>query len=340
MKRLVLHFLNSKTILLVTTITLILSGCMSNMLPKKQELSLPSWYINSPTNTTLYIYGEGEGSSIKEAKSNALDTMASRLVVSVSSSMTTKTDTSRSSTSGSSYSKDVSKSVKLDVEKIKFSNAKAIESTNLGNKFYVLMKVNREKLFDSKKKEFDINDKRVDTLYNSLSSLSKLEQIHTLQDMYPKVINGKRQAIVLNAIKNDFDQGPFLEKYDSYIDAIYDLKSTSIIVVKTNSKDKYFADQLVDQLNQQQFKISTNSDDGDIIIKINNKVKYSIARGWNIAKVSTTLSVVSAGKIVSNKIISTVGRSSTSKESALENASLSFIKRVKKETLDKVIFSK
>ena len=188
------------------------------------------------------------------------------------------------------------------------------------------------------RKEFDINDKRVDAQYNSLSSLSKLEQIHTLQDMYPKLLNGKREAIVLNAIKNDFDQGPFLEKYDSYIDAIYDLKSSSIIVVQTNDKDKYFADQLIDQLNQQQYKVSR--DNGDIIIKINNKVKYSVARGWNIAKVSTTLSVVSNNKIVSNKIISTVGRSSTSKQSALENASLSFIKKIKKETLDKVIFSK
>ncbi len=337
MKRLVLQFLNSKIILLVTTITLILSGCISNVLPKK-EVKLPSWYINSPINTTLYIYGEGEGDSIKEAKGNALDTMAARLVVSVSSSMKTTTNTSRSASGGSSYGKDVSKSVKLDVEKIKFSNAKAIESVNLGSKFYVLMKVNREQLFDSKKKEFDINDKRVDNQYSSLNSLAKLEQIHTLQDMYPKVINGKRQAIVLNAIKNDFDQGPFLKKYDSYIDAIYDLKSASVIVVQTNSKDKYFADQLIDQLNQQQYKISRTN--GDIIIKINNKVKYSVARGWNIAKVSTTLSVTSAGKIVSNKIISTVGRSSTSKESALENASLSFIKKVKKETLDKVIFSK
>ncbi|MEA2019256.1 MAG: LPP20 family lipoprotein [Campylobacterota bacterium] len=336
-----MQFLNSKTLLLSATITLILSGCVSNMLPKKEtNVQLPSWYINSPTNTTLFIYGEGEGGSIKEAKSNALDTMASRLVVSVSSSMTTTTNTSRSSTSGSSYSKDVSKSVKLDVEKIKFTNAKAKQSINIGDKFYVLMKVNREDLFDNKKKEFDINDKRIDTQYNSLADLAKLEQIHTLQDMYPKVINGKREAIVLNAIKNDFDQAPFLEKYDSYIDAIYDLKSSSIIVVQTNSKEKYFADQLIDQLNQEKFKISTNSDDGDIVIKINNKVKYSVARGWNIAKVSTTLSVVSKGKIVSNKIISTVGRSSTSKESALENGSLSFIKKIRKESLDKVIFSK
>ncbi len=308
-------------------------------MPKKQDKPLPSWYLNSPTNTAIFIYGEGEGSSIKEAKANALDTMASRLVVSVASSMTTTTNTNTSrDASKSSYSKDVSKSVKLDVEKIKFTNAKAVESDNISGKFYVLMKVNREMLFENKKKEFDINDQRVDEQYNSLNSFSKLEQIHTLQNMYPMVINGKRQAIVLNAIQNDFDQAVFLKKYDSYIDAIYKLKSDSVILVETNSKDRYFADQLIDQLNQQQYKISRTN--GDIVIKINNKVKYSVAKGWNIAKVSTTLSVLADSKIVSNRTIRTVGRSSTSKESALEGASLSFIKKVKKETLDKVIFSK
>lgn len=331
-----MHSLSSKKIILAITTTILFSGCMSNMLPKK-EVQLPSWYVNAPENTTLYIYGEGQGDSLEEAKTNGLDAMAAKLVVSVSSSIKSTTNTSTDG-KASSYSKDVSKSVKQDVEKIKFTNAKAVESVNLSDTFYVLMKVNREKLFDNKKKEFDINDKRVDTQFNSLSNYTKLEQIHTLQEMYPKVIDGKRQAIVLNAIKNDFDQKPFIEKYDSYIDAIYDLKNNSVIVVKSNSKDRYFADQLIDQLNKDQYKISR--DNGDITIKINNKIKYSMARGWNVAKVATTLSVLADGKIVSNRTISTVGRSSTSKESALESASLMFLKKVKEETLDKVIFSK
>ena len=76
----------------------------------------------------------------------------------------------------------------------------------------------------------------------------------------------------------------------------------------------------------------------DYLICVNNKAKYSITRGWNIAKVSTTLSVISNGKIVSNKIINTVGRSSTSKQSAKQSASKSFIKKIKKEGINRIIF--
>jgi hypothetical protein len=340
MKRLVLQFqnyLSRKTILAATT-ALLLGGCVGGLSPQKEKVEIPSWYINAPANNMVFIYGEGEARTLNEAKDNALNSMASKLVVSVGSSIQSVTKTSRDD-SGSSYSKDVTKDLKIDVQKIKFTNAVVDKSENIKDNFYILMKVDRDELFTNRKTEFDLNDKRVTEQFNSLNNYAKLEQIHILQDIYPMVIDGKKQAVILNAINNDFDYGVFIKKYDSYIDAIANLKNDSSITVTTNSSEKYFADGLIDMLNQQKYKIS-NSTNGDITISINNKIKYSMAKGWNIAKVATTLSVMSNNKIVSNKTISTVGRSSTSKESALEDASKSFLKKIEEETLDKVIFGK
>ncbi len=338
MKRLVLRFQNSKKILITASAILLFSGCMGGFSPQKQEVKIPSWYINVPSNSMTFIYGEGEATTLKEAKDNALNSMASKLVVSVGSSIQTTTKSSRDD-SGSSYSKDITKDLKIDVQKIKFTNAVVEKSENIGDNFYILMKVNRQELFLNRKVEFDINDKRVTEQFNALNNYGKLEQIHILQDIYPMIIDGKKQAVILNAINNEFDYGVFVKKYDSYIDAISSLKNDSTITVTTNSSEKYFADGLIDMLNQQKYKIS-NSTNGDILISINNKIKYSIAKGWNIAKVATTLSVMSNNKIVSNKTISSLGRSSTTKESALEDASKSFLKQIEEETLDKVIFSK
>ena len=120
---------------------------------------------------------------------------------------------------------------------------------------------------------------------------------------------------------------------------ITELKNNSSIMVKTNNSKRYFSDLLIDMLNQQQYKVSY-TENSDVVVSLNNKVKYSIARGWNIAKVTTSISVMSKNKIISNTIISSVGRSSTSKESALENASQYFAKQIKEKTLDKVIFNK
>lgn len=330
--------MDSKNIIGLLLVINLFSGCVSGLMPKLANNSVPSWYLNTPQNNTQYLYGEGEGQTIKEAKENALNSMASKLIVSVQSSIQTTVKVSRD-IKASTYSKDITNSVKVDVQKMKFTNVIVDKSIQKGDTFYMLVKVNRIQLFNLKKREFDINDKRITDKYNSLDKYTSLEKIRILEDMYPSIIKGKKQAVILNAINNAFNQSRYIAKYDKYIDEITRLKESSILYVTTNNPKRYFADQLIDALNQEQYKIGTKSKK-DIEIKITNKVKYSKAMGWNIAKVSTTLSVIANNKIISNRIIATTGRSSTSKESALENASIQFIKNIKKETLDKVIFGK
>jgi uncharacterized protein (UPF0262 family) len=333
-----LKLLRSKEILISLFIIASFNACVGNLTSVNQEENIPVWYINAPVNNTIFIYGEGQSTNLSDAKDNALNSMASKLIVSVGSSTSSITKTSLKN-SVSSYSKDVTKDVQIDVQKIKFTNASVEKSKKIANEYYILMKVNRVELFDNKKKEFDINDNRLITEYNSLHRYGKLEQIHILQNIYPSIIKAKKESIILNAINNDFDNAPYMEKYDSYIDKITQLKNDSTIMVSTNNKEKYFADTLIDMLNQNQYKVS-NSSNADLKVSLNNKVKYSIARGWNIAKVTSTISVISDDKIISNMIINSLGRSSTSKESALENASQNFLIQIQEKTLDKVLFNK
>lgn len=338
MKRLALQYLNFKKSIATLSLAVAFSGCIGGF-GGKQEVPLPTWYLVAPTNTTQFLYGEGEGASLEEAKKNALNTMASGLVVSVSSTMQTSTKSTTSAT-GSSYSKDVSKDVKVEVQKIKFTNATVKNSEMINGKFYILMQVNRQELFAQQKGEFDSKDNRIDVLFSSLDGKAKLDQIHILQDMYPLLKEAKAQTIVLNAINNNFPYATYTKKYDSYIDRLDDIKSNCVIHIASNANTKYFSDNLIDLLNQNKFKISSNASNSDIEIQIDSSPKYSIASGWHIAKVSTTLSVLSSGKVVSNKIITSVGRSSSTPESALEDASKKFREELLKQTLDSVIFAK
>ncbi len=333
-----MQYLSFKKSLATLSLAVAFSGCVGGF-GAKQEVPLPQWYLVAPTNTAQFLYGEGEGTSLEEAKKNALNTMASGLVVSVSSTMQTSTK-STTGTSGSTYSKDVSQDVKLEVQKIKFTNAVVKNSEMIAGKFYILMQVNRQELFAQQKGEFDSKDSRADELFGSLEGKAKLDQIHILQDMYPLLKETKAQTIVLNAINNNFPYATYTKKYDSYIDKLDDIKSSCVINVTTNQAEQYFSDNLIDLLNQNKFKISNSATNSDIMVQLSSSPKYSVASGWNIAKVSTTLSVLSNGKVVSNKIISTVGRSSTSKESALEDASKKFREEILKQTLDSVIFAK
>ncbi len=338
MKRLALQSLSFKKSIATLSLAVAFSGCIGGV--AKKEVPLPQWYLQAPSNTALFLYGEGEGNNLEEAKQNALNTMAASLVVSVSSSMQTNTKSILAVDGQASYSKDVSKNLKVEVQKIKFTNAKVKNSETIGGKFYTLMEVNRQELFTQQKGEFDSKDSRIEELYSSLEGKAKLDQIHILQDMYPLLKEAKAQTIVLNAINNNFPYATYTKKYDSYMDKLDDIKSNCIVNVTTNQDEKYFSDNLIDLLNQNKFKISNNATNSDISIQLSTSPKYSIASGWNIAKVSTTLSVISNGKVVSNKIITSLGRSSTSTESALEDASKKFRAEIEKQTLDSVIFAK
>ena len=134
-------------------------GCVNS----KQDIEIPQWYLNSPANTGLFLYGSGDGENLEAAKSNALNNMAAGLVVSISSSLQTTTKTSVLN-GKDSYSKDISKDVKVEVQKIKFTNAIVKNSQLINGRFYVLMQVNRIDLFIQKKSEFDTRDNRIDDI--------------------------------------------------------------------------------------------------------------------------------------------------------------------------------
>lgn len=311
--------------------------CYADASDQKKYFEIPQWYLNSPVNTQLFLYGSGEGDTLETAKLNALNNMASSLVVFVSSSF--KTNIKSSIIDGKeTYSKNVSKDLKMEVQKIKFTNATVKNSQFADGKFYVLMQVNRLDLFSQQKVEFDEKDNKIDSMYASLGKKSKLSKIYILQDVYLLVKDAKSKAVILNAINNDFSYSFYFQKYDKYISMIDDIKNSAIINIDTNLPEKYFTDQLIDMLNINKFTISKNNSLADILIKLNIQPKYSVTNGWNIAKIAVTLSVISENKIVSNRVINVIGRSSVSQESALENGSKQFREELENITLDKVIF--
>jgi hypothetical protein len=75
-------------------------------------------------------------------------------------------------------------------------------------------------------------------------------------------------------------------------------------------------------------------------IDILNNIRYSVARDWKIAKVTTTISIKSNNKILFNKIIETVGRSSSTRENALKNASYYFERKIRKIGIEEILFKR
>lgn len=320
---------------LLLILVILVQGCIGEKKQYNLNIpdSVPTWYINSPINTPIHLYGIGEGDSIKEAKANSLNDMSSRLLVRIESSLETK-----KSTSLDFYEKEVNQDIKVDIEQIQYTNVKIDKNSFLDYKYYILTKVNRNQQFEEKKKEFDILDKKLTKKYNSLKRKNTYEKIIILENMKESIAKNKKRAFILYAIKNEFNYGKYFEKYSDYIELIQTLKNQLKVSIRSDEYHNYFKDILTDEMNKDNYKISSNNP--DIKISIKNKKRYSNSRGWIIVKISSTISIISKGKTVSNNIINTIGRSTSSKENAVQDASIEFSQLINDKGLNKLLFNK
>ena len=331
---------NKYLILFITFTSLLISGCSSNIQSNTAQ-NIPSWYLNAPNNNVVYLYGAGVGSTLDESKNMALNNLASKLSVNVSSVINTYKDSSSSSHTDASYSKDISQNVSVEVEKMRFANFHVEKSLQNGADFFTLIKINRNKLFEENYKEFDILDSRINKKLDIIKTKPLLEQIQALQNLYTKLNRAKKDAFVLYTISNDFDYSKYVTTYDNSIEAIGILKDRVSIHVSSNEKSKFFFNELIQLLNQNAYKTSNqdNNQNNNMQIKIHNNTRYSVARGWQIAKVTTTITTLSNDKTIATTTINSLGRSTSSQQNALAGAAVHFKKQLHKKGLDNIIFS-
>ena len=218
--------LKKQLLLMCSLIILVFSGCSSNK-QDSASYDIPSWYLNTPNNSAVYLYGAGEANNLEESKNIALNNLASKLSVNVSSVINTYKNATTDESGNSVYNKDISQA--------------------------------------------------------------------------------KKEAFILYTIQNDFNYSSYITKYDENIDTISTLKDSVVIELSTNEPSRFFSNELLALLNENQYKVS--SQNSNTQIKIQNNTRYSVAKGWQIAKVTTNISTVSNGKTISNTTINSVGRS-------------------------------
>jgi hypothetical protein len=117
-------------------------GCNSSntpivLLKKHKVQNLPSWYLNAPNNNQDFLYGVGAASTLSQAKNEALNSLASRLFISVSSN----THFIKNSDSFENYSNINNQEIFLEVEKIDLLNSKIEKSIKVNDEYFVLLSI-------------------------------------------------------------------------------------------------------------------------------------------------------------------------------------------------------
>ena len=317
-----------KNIFFLSFLLLSISACVSNT-PSNKTITLPYWYLNS-TNVDAYnFYGTSSSYSLEVAKNQALKNVSAYLSVEISS----KTDITKTS-SNKNYNKSVVQNIISKTKKLQFKNAKIIKSVFLDNKYYVLVQINRAKLFDE-------HYNRLETLNTNITSklqeenksiLAKIKNISSLEEQLEEA---KDLAYILYAIKNDFNYKKEIKKHN----LILNEKSTLIskINISIHSKTKAYKDELSSFFNKNDYKISKPS---NVQVQITSAINHSKYKAWFISKANISLKISSGNKILSTHVFNLVGRSSSSFKNSDVSSSLAFKKALLARGINKILFTK
>jgi len=196
-------------IVAIISISFIFGGCV------KQEIQIPivpSWYLANQTNTPIFLYGVGEGSSLVDAKLMALNSISSSIIVTLSGEVTKKTKVSNDN-----YSKELTSDLKMELSKITFADSIIEKKEVSANKYYVLIKVNKLELIKTINKELQILDNSLQQQYLSVTVLPKLEAIYSLKQIVAKSKNTTNQVNILSSLDSNFESKSYLDRYESVL---------------------------------------------------------------------------------------------------------------------------
>jgi len=302
---------------------------------KINENSLTSRLNNPPVDTKRYFYAIGYGQTQEDAKNDALSTISAKISVTVASSF-------KSSVTATRYdgNEDVLNETKNEVisktKEIQYSDVKIKQSYNDGQKWIVLVEVDRDKtveIYERKLKKIDEKLKIQWELYQKATFFGKLRYSVNI-NRYLK----QTDAVfpILYALKNDYDDSAYALRYLDYTKEMKKVESAMVFKIKSDKNSKSLASLIRSELSAKNVLFSDKN--YNILIDITTKAKKRKYKSANkkfanltFALRKTTIKVIDKNKdIVSNIVYKTKAGSSKGFEDAVERTA-KYEKKIKEK---------
>ena len=280
---------------LAVAILFLFNGCMNSV-------DLPKWYVSSTKDNTKYIYGTGEGSTKQSAVVNALNVIASKINVKISSEFTAQKSMIESNGNTSFY-RNVDKNIKVNVNDLTIYDYEVVKTANIDGKYYVLVKVDRHK-------NAELLFNRILNDYNKLKkSLSIVSSPIDKTKTYKKAVAKIDEMITKLYIVDALD-GSMHRKVEKVINEMSEfekklqksLKNISFNVISKDTKLKQITQNILSKFN---FNISRS---GNIDVVVQN-TPSDISSVGNILHVNKVVLKLNDNQKTLTSSITCVGKS-------------------------------
>jgi len=257
-------------------------GCFSKPQP-------PSWAVNIPQDNTKYFYASAQAFTKEGAIKQALNDIASRLNVSVSSNLLINKGIFKDK----AYN-EISQQINTKVSKIHFNNYKVIKSKQIDNQVYVLVQVDKNKLKEQLRSDIKLKLTKISNLLTNIPY--PLQKIQNSYKAIKLIKQTKRTILMLQTLGADTSK--YVEKLAKLAQKASNYLKTTKFSIKTNKFKQITMDVM-----SKYFNISKNAN----LIKINITLKrnyilrqYLIIGKANINFKSQTITIRFKGASYTN----------------------------------------
>ena len=325
--------------LILTVSVFLLTGCFGVRAKSTAEGGVPKWYTTPPNNNGVFLYGTGAGYSKDDAINSALDNMVSRLSISIQS--TYKNKTRVESGEFNSYYKKSEKNIKSEVAKIRVSNYDVSKSyTADDGTIYMLVRSNKDKFFNSLKKELDIKIKKAKDNIALNSNANVLKRYSFYKAAVKNLSSIVPNLLVLNVLNEDFNDKKYLNTIAKLNKDFENLKKSISFYIVADKNSLKLVEPIRVALTNAHLKVvrkKPNSKNG-LIIVINSRVKNTKTMGMQVAKFAVDIKISEiSGNIIGGNKLSLKGISAQGFELATEDAAKRLQKIIQKKGIGKIL---
>ena len=237
----------------------------SSSVSGQQKAASAAWINSTPSDNSSYYYGVGEGKTITDAKNNALADISSRISVSVNATFSSSVSASRIGDNEEVASK-VKQDVTTKAKEIEYSNVEIQESSNDGEKWHVLIQIDRNLLAQTYIEKLTKIDNQLQNEFDIFSSASIFEKLKLSNGINALLSQTDTIFPLLKTIQPSFNDGKYSSRYTMYTNEIRDAQNKLVFNIQADKNSETLATLLQSQLSNANYKFSESA--YNVLIKI------------------------------------------------------------------------
>lgn len=313
-------------IFLILILNFTIFSCSNSTQNKESLNELPKFYVSPTQNDSQNIYGIGEGFNYEEATKTALSDMASRLLVSISSTSTLIREENKSD-----FNEEIRQNISQNIEKIDFSGFEVSKSQKYNQRIYLEVKVARLQFINLQKEKIVFLDNQIINLQNQLAEQNIVKKRKTLME----ILDLARQSEILTRIVFADKDSELSKKLKIISDAKNQLSKLNdkVEFYFENKADSKIYNVIKNSANRERIIVVNNKSNSknQIQIKINSSKTVVQVYGSYIAKVKISFDNISQNQIIASNSIEVSGSSVVSENEAYNAAIVNLRQKIEKE---------